>query len=75
MPRPTDSPNDESAKPANGDALLLRVGEVAGLLGCSIRLVWQLKSEGVLPAVRLSPKSVRWRRETVIEYVDSLPEE
>ena len=75
MPRPTDSPNDVPPEQPNGDSLLLRVNEVARLLGCSIRLVWQLKSEGVLPAVRLSPKSVRWRRETVIEYVDSLPEE
>ena len=75
MPRPIDNPIDESAKPANGDALLLRAGEVAIVLGCSIRLVWQLKSEGLLPAVRLSPKSVRWRRETIAEFVEGLAEE
>ena len=75
MPTSSDNPIDGRPDQPNGDALLLRVGEVAALLGCSVRLVWRLRSEGLLPAVRLGPKSVRWRRETVVEYVESLREE
>ena len=73
MSRPIDNATDD-ASPANGDALLLRAPEVAGLLSCSVRLIWRLKSEGLLPAVRLAPRCVRFRRVDVETLIDELAE-
>lgn len=60
--------------PANGEPLLLRVGEAARLLDCSTRLIWRLASEGHLPRVRLGPRSVRFRRSDVEGLIDDLAE-
>ena len=42
--------------------LLLSVDQVAGLLGCSKRKVWQLNAAGKLPEViHPTPGKTRWR--------------
>ncbi len=51
--------------------LLITAEELAALLGISKRTVWRLKSEGRLPEpVRLA-RSVRWRYNEVVEWIDN----
>lgn len=51
--------------------LLLRVDEVAQLLGLSERSVWRMQSAGRLPSgVRLAG-SIRWRRAEIEAWVDA----
>ena len=69
---PPNTANDHG--PADGQPLLLRVGEVAALLSCSKRLIWRLVSEGHLSRVVLGPRCVRFRRSDVEAMVDELAE-
>jgi predicted DNA-binding transcriptional regulator AlpA len=60
---------------------LLTVREVAGVLGIHVRTVWRLAAmvemgEGVFPRpVRIAKKTIRWRREDLEKYLDSLAAE
>jgi len=53
---------------AESEDRLLKVSEVAELLGCSARLVWSLRSEGKLDAVKVSC-AVRFRLSDVRRIV------
>lgn len=59
----------------NGERILLKVGDVAGLLSCSTRLVWRLASEGRIPRVVLGLRCVRFRRRDVELLVEELASE
>jgi excisionase family DNA binding protein len=74
MTPPSDNATPQHASPAKGEPLLLRAGQVAELLNCSVRLVWRLASEGRLPRVHLGPRCVRFRRSDVESLVDDLVE-
>ena len=60
---------------------LLTVREVAGVLGIHVRTVWRLAAmaemgEGSFPRpVRIGKKTIRWRRESLEKYLDSLAAE
>jgi prophage regulatory protein len=55
------------------DQELIDVHGVAELLGCSPRTVWRLRSRGAIPqAVVLSPGVIRWRRATILRWLDEL---
>ena len=58
------------AATAVGDQLL-RVGEVASILGLSTRKVWSLASTDELPALRIGTAR-RWRASVVRAYLDTL---
>jgi len=62
-------PAEEEPKAADGKPLLLRVGELAQLLGISERTVFRMQSAGKLPApVRLTG-AVRWRFAEIEKWV------
>lgn len=50
---------------------LLKVGEVAGLLGCSGRQVYRLADGGKMPRPVKLGGSVRWRRREVQDWIDA----
>lgn len=50
--------------------LLLRVHEVAELLGLSERAVWQRASKGEIPAPQRLGRSVRWHRPTLENFLN-----
>lgn len=50
---------------------LLKVKQVADFLGVSVRQVWNLRTEKLLPQpVRLG-RSSRWRRSELLAWIDS----
>ena len=52
---------------------LLRVSEVAAMLGVHTRSVWRLASNGTIPRpVRLSLRLVRWRRADLERHLATL---
>ena len=56
---------------ANADKELLNVKDVAAALSVSERQVWKLLSSGRIPMpVRLG-RSVRWRRDELLQWVDA----
>jgi predicted DNA-binding transcriptional regulator AlpA len=55
------------------DEELIDVHGVAELLGCSARTVWRLRSRGAIPqAIVLAPGVIRWRRATILKWLDEL---
>lgn len=52
-------------------ARLMTVGEVAGLLGLSERQVWKLNTSGKLPAPVRIGRSVRWRRQELLDWIEA----
>jgi prophage regulatory protein len=55
------------------DEELIDVHGVAELLACSPRTVWRLRSRGAIPqAFVLSPGVIRWRRATILKWLDEL---
>lgn len=60
-----------SAQGQDDKPLLLRVGEVAQLLGISERSVWRMQSAGRLPAAVRLAGSIRWRRVEIEAWVDA----
>ncbi|MEW6251504.1 MAG: helix-turn-helix domain-containing protein [Planctomycetota bacterium] len=60
---------NETNVPANGDRLLLPVGEVARKLSISIRATWKLLSGGKLPPPLRLGRCVRWRKADVDSWV------
>lgn len=65
---PTESSSSGGVE--NG-SLLLKVNELARLLGISERSIWRLQSKGHLPpSIRLAG-SIRWRRGEVEAWVDA----
>ena len=60
---------------------LLTVREVAGVLGIHVRTVWRLAAmaemgEGNFPRpVRIAKKTIRWRREDLEKYLNTLAAE
>ena len=71
--RPTAAtpPAAEEPKAPDGKPLLLRVGEVAQLLGISERSVWRMQSAGKLPAAIRLAGSIRWRRAEIEAWVSA----
>jgi excisionase family DNA binding protein len=58
---------------ADAPALLLSSGQVARLLGVSLRTLWRMVKAGTLPSpVRYNRKLVRWKAAEVARYVESL---
>ena len=57
---------------------LLRVREVAAVLGIHVRTVWRLAAmaemdEGDFPRpVRIAKKTIRWRRQDLERYIEAL---
>ena len=60
---------DSSTVPPNETKLLDR-REVASLLGCSARQIQRLEAdEAMPPAVRIGRRLVRWRRQTIEQWI------
>lgn len=58
---------------ANGGSTLLWTGrDVAKRLAMSPRKVWELTKRGILPAVRLGKRMIRYRPAEIASWVDSL---
>lgn len=56
---------------ANSQPELINVSELADLLSLSVRTVWRLNSAGRLPKpVRLG-RSVKWRKNEIIDWLAS----
>lgn len=51
--------------------LLLKVEQVAKMLGLSERSVWRLTSTGEIPAPIKLGRSRRWSRKTIEDFVES----
>jgi len=51
---------------------LLTRKDVAALFQCSTLTVIRLEDAGKLPAIRLGAGSVRYKRDTVLNYLNSL---
>jgi excisionase family DNA binding protein len=56
----------------SGTAVLLRVREVAEILGVSVRTVWRLVSDGTLAQPVAIGRSKRWRRSDIDAFIASL---
>lgn len=56
-------------------ALLLKVEEVAAMLGLSERTVWRLASSGEFPQPIKLGRSVRWARSTIEKFVEAKTDE
>ena len=70
-PAAVTPPATEGAQATDGKSLLLRVSEVAQLLGISERSVWRMQSAGKLPAAVRLAGSIRWRRVEIEAWVDA----
>lgn len=53
------------------DAALIPTAQAAALLGLSVESVYVLVARGLLPAFRLTPRAVRFRKAAVLAYLDS----
>ena len=51
------------------EPILLDVAGVAAALGLSVRTIWRLTSTGQLPPPLRIGRSVRWSRESLLEWV------
>jgi excisionase family DNA binding protein len=56
---------------ATPDDQLLRAHEVARMLAVCTRLVWRLRSEGELPAVRIAGNATRFRLSDVRRLIQA----
>lgn len=61
--------NDDPALPVTDFLALLTRQQVADLLGISLVTLWRWDQEGRLPALRLGPQTVRYRREDIDEFI------
>jgi len=68
----TPPPRTDAAPRPDQDALLLRRGQVAELVGLPERTLRRLVSSGAFPRPVALGKSVRWRRSDVTRWVDQL---
>jgi excisionase family DNA binding protein len=50
---------------------LLRWNEVCALLSISRRSLYNLEKKGRLPALKLGPKSYRWRADLVQSFIET----
>lgn len=48
---------------------LLKVADMAKLLGVSVRTIWRLRDAGVLPPAVRFGRSVRWANDTLEEWI------
>lgn len=60
------------ALPSDRDVLLWDIAMVSEALSVSRRTIWKWSSEGKLHPLRLGPKTVRWRRSEIVEWLDSM---
>lgn len=51
---------------------LLKVDEVAELVGLTRNSIYSLSSRGQIPSVRIGTRTVRFREGDVAEYIDGL---
>ncbi len=62
-----------SLMPANpavpGEPLLITAEEFAELMQLSVRTLWRLRSGGQIPEPLRIGGAVRWRRDSVIEWI------
>jgi excisionase family DNA binding protein len=63
----TPTPTSASAVPVAGR--LLTADDVAGLLGVPRTFVYALSRRGVLPTVRIGERYVRYRAQTIEEWI------
>ena len=49
---------------------LLRVSEVASMLGISPRKIWRMKNTGELPEPIKLGNSTRWRHSDIVEFIN-----
>lgn len=73
-PRPAQSPTPSASgrtpAPVSGPAgRLLTADDVAAVLGVPRTFVYALSRRGVLPTVRLGERYVRYRAETIAEWI------
>lgn len=52
------------------ERLALRVGEVARLLGISVRSVWKLSAASELPRPIRLGRSARWLRDEIVAHLE-----
>lgn len=60
--------SDAAPRPET-DERLLRAGDVASRLQTNTQAVYRLAREGLLPAVRLSARRLRWTEEAVLSFI------
>ncbi len=54
------------------ESMLIDAAEFARLLSVSKPTIWRLRDDGKLPpAISLTSQCVRWRRETVLKWIDA----
>ncbi|MDR1520543.1 MAG: AlpA family phage regulatory protein [Planctomycetota bacterium] len=64
--------NTETKTPELPGSLLLDAASVARLMGIEKSFLYSLKSAGRLPpAIRLSRRAVRWKRDQVLRWIDA----
>jgi predicted DNA-binding transcriptional regulator AlpA len=52
---------------------LLKLQEVADRLRISIRTLWRMAENNIVPRpIKLGPKSVRWKEAEIVRYIESL---
>ena len=64
-------PAASKTRPTSPDSLL-GAEQVAELLSVSTQTVWRLSREGKIPTVRLGPKTLRYRRNALLEWLAEL---
>jgi len=72
MPPLTTPPG---GRPASNPPELLDARAVAGLMSISVRSVWRLRDAGLLPAPVRVGSMVRWRRDTLLSWLNEYPTE
>lgn len=63
---------DGGAERPDDGTTLLKVPQVAARLGVSVRKVWRLLSQGVLPAVKVGARGTRVPDTALDDYITSL---
>ena len=71
MDLPAERFSNAAAKAPSNEPILITSTELAHMMSISLRSLWRLRSAGKLPEpVRLGG-SVRWRREQLLDWIDS----
>ena len=72
-PRPIESlwTKNRGPSPESVPHLLLNAGQMAKLLGCSVRHVYRLSGTGRMPSPLHLGALVRWNREAVKQWIEN----
>jgi len=60
----------QNIEETTGDTLLTKT-EVAELFNCSTQTITRMEASGILPAARLGPGMVRFKRSVILEYIEA----